>query len=71
MKTAIRIVALALLIVLSALTSDTGAQIGRNCICPDVFDPHCDAAGRTYSNNCVCRCRSPQPDTCKRCGIIM
>jgi hypothetical protein len=67
-KTTIRIAALMLLIVLSALTSNTGAKSERICICPDVFDPHCDATGRTFSNGCVCRCLSTQPDTCKRCG---
>jgi hypothetical protein len=69
MKTAIRIAALMLLIVASALTSDTGAQSSRPpCFCPTIYDPHCDATGRTFSNGCVCRCLSTQPNTCKRCG---
>jgi hypothetical protein len=69
MKTTIRITAFMLLIVLSALASDTGAKSFRPpCLCPDVFDPHCDAAGRTFSNGCVCRCNSAQPTTCTRCG---
>jgi hypothetical protein len=69
MKTTVRIAALMLLMVVSALPSNTGAQvIGPRCICLDVFDPHCDATGRTFSNDCVCRCFSTQPNTCKRCG---
>jgi hypothetical protein len=69
MKTSIRIAALMLLIVLSALTSDSGANSFRPpCLCPDVFDPHCDATGATFSNGCVCRCSSTQPNTCTRCG---
>jgi hypothetical protein len=68
MKTTVRIAALMLLIVFSALPSNTGAQSTRTCICPAVFDPHCDATGRTFSNGCVCRCLSAQPDSCKRCG---
>jgi hypothetical protein len=70
MKTMVRIAALMLLIAVSALPSNTGAQVigPRRCICPDVFDPHCDATGRTFSNGCVCRCFSTQPDTCKRCA---
>jgi hypothetical protein len=70
MKTTIRIAALMLLIVLSALTSDTGAISARSCYCLDVIDPHCDATGRTFSNDCVCRCFSTQPTTCKRCGTM-
>jgi hypothetical protein len=68
-KTTLRIAALMLLIVLSALASDTGAKISRPpCICPDVYDPYCDATGRTFSNGCFCRCSSTQPTTCTRCG---
>ena len=70
MKTTVRIAALMLLIVLSALTSDTGAKSARPpcLLCPDVFDPACDATGRTFSNTCYCRCLSTQPTTCTRCG---
>jgi hypothetical protein len=71
MKTTVRIAALMLLMVLSALTSDTGATSARRCICPAVFDPACDATGRTFSNLCFCQCESAQPTTCKRCGITM
>jgi hypothetical protein len=69
MKTTVRIAALMLLIVVSALPSNIDAQvIGPRCICPAVFDPHTDATGRTFSNGCFCQCLSTQPSTCKRSG---
>jgi len=69
MKTTVRIAALMLLIVLSALTSDTGANsIRPPCICLDVYDPACDATGKVFSNICYCHCLSTQPGTCKSCG---
>ena len=69
MKTAIRIAALMLLIVVSAIASDSGAKSSRpTCICPAIFDPHCDFTGRIFSNGCACQCLSPRPGTCERCG---
>jgi hypothetical protein len=68
-KTTIRIATLMLLIVLSALASNSGAISSRPpCICPDIYDPYCDATGRTFSNGCYCQCFSTQPTTCTRCG---
>jgi hypothetical protein len=65
MKTTARIAALVLLVVLSALASDTGAKSFRPpCICPDVYDPYVDATGSIFSNGCFCRCSSTQPNTC-------
>jgi hypothetical protein len=66
MKTTVRIAALMLLIVLSALTYDTGAKPA--CICTDNYDPYCDATGKVFSNSCYCQCLSTQPSTCKSCG---
>jgi hypothetical protein len=69
MKITLKIGALMLLVVLSALASNTSTRSSRICICPDVYDPHCDATGRVFSNGCVCYCSSTQPTTCKRCGL--
>jgi hypothetical protein len=68
MKNTIRIVTLMLLIVLSALASNSSARSSRICICTDVYDPYCDATGHTFSNACFCQCSSTQPTTCKRCS---
>jgi hypothetical protein len=69
MKFTLKIAASMLLIVLSALAYNTSARSSRICICPDVYDPYCDATGRVFSNGCVCQCSSTQPATCKRCGF--
>jgi hypothetical protein len=68
MKITIRIATLMLLIVLSALASSSSARSSSICICPDVYDPYCDATGRTFLNACNCKCSSTQPTTCRRCS---
>jgi hypothetical protein len=63
-KNAIRIAALLLLVVFSASGSTRSIIVKPPCICPDVYNPACDAAGNVYPNACVCRCKSPVPGTC-------
>ena len=69
MKTTVRIAALVLLIVLSALASGTGASsVSPSCFCIDIYDPYIDATKTIFPDGCYCQCLSTQPATCKPIG---
>lgn len=75
MKLRYRIFVIAILLfVLSGLQFNNPVNgqpaVIKECLCPDVMDPHIDANGRAYSNGCQCRCRSSVPNTCVRTGDI-